>query len=232
MGRAGMLPSEGSATKRWPPSDVSWARSAPARLARRVLLGGLVLPVWAFVNPVSVAGRVRLRGVGPALFVANHQSHLDVFACLRAVGGRRRRRLLVAAAADYFYASRPRGLVLSLAIGSIPFVRRDGSSRESLELAKRLLAQGWSVLLFPSGTRGGEELRPGFSYIAVDAGVPVVPIYLHGPEHAMPKGSLAPLPGAVAAVIGEPLTPGDDYLDLVRRTRLAFDVLRAEHGPA
>jgi len=200
-------------------------------MVRRLVLGGLVLPVSAFVNPVSVVGRKGLRGVGPALFVANHQSHLDVFACLRALGGRRRRRLLVAAAADYFYASRPRGLVLSLAIGSIPFVRRGGSSRESMELVKRLLAEGWSVLLFPSGTRGGVELRPGFSYIAVDAGVPVVPIYLSGPEYAMPKGSRAPLPGGMSAVIGEPLDPGDDYSDLVERTRRAFDALRSEHGP-
>lgn len=195
-----------------------------------MLLSGVVLPMSAFVNPVSVIGRTRLRGVGPALFVANHQSHLDVFACLAAVGGRRRRSLLVAAAADYFYASRARGTVLSLALGSIPFVRREGSSRPSLELLKRLLREGWSVLIFPTGTRGGLDLKPGFCYLAVDTGVPVVPIHLAGPEHAMPKGSLAPLPGAMVATVGEPLAPGADYADLLARTRAAFEALSAGSG--
>lgn len=215
--------------RHWPPADIAWARTPVACAARSALLA-VLLPVLAFFNPVSVIGRKRLREVGPALFVANHQSHLDVFACLMALGARRRRTLLVAAAADYFYASRPRGAVLSLTLGSIPFVRRDGSSRQSLELVKDLLRNGWSVLIFPSGTRGGLDLKPGFSYIAVDAGVPVVPIYLAGPEHAMPKGSRLPLPGAMAATIGAPLAPGGDYADLVSRTRRAFDQLRSERG--
>lgn len=212
------------------PGDVAWARSPGARLVRRVALTLVVLPLLRFFNPVSVRGRGELRAIGPAVFVANHQSHLDVFACLAAVGGRRRRRLLVAAAADYFYGSKLGGAALSLLIGSVPFVRNSGS-RQSLQLVKELLADGWSVLLFPSGSReGGDEIKPGFAYIAVDAHVPVVPILLAGPEQAMPKGSVAPLPGGMAATIGRPIQPGDDYAELVARTRVEFRTLRSHQG--
>lgn len=209
-------------------TDHSWARRAPARLARSLIQRLVLLPVLAFVNPVRVSGRERLRGVGAAVFIANHQSHLDTPICLKAVGPRVRKRLVVAAAADYFYRSRLVGLVVSLALGTVPFVRRDGSSRESLDRLKELLRSGWSVLLFPSGTRGEDwTLRPGFAYLAVDAEVPVVPLLLLGPEHAMPKGSRLPLPGGVSVKVGEPIPPGISYDALVERATAALEGLRA-----
>lgn len=218
-----------------PPDDVRWARGPLARLARRVLQRLVLVPVVAFLTPVAVRGREHLHGLGPAVYVANHQSHVDTPVCLVALGGRIRRRLAVAAAADYFYSSRVKGALVSLMLGTVPFVRRDGSSRVSLELLKRLLGEGWSVLLFPSGTRGGPDdldLKPGFAYVAVDAGVPVVPLYLTGPDYVMPKGSHLPLPGGVCVHVGEPVEPGGDYDDLVTRTRAAFDALRATASPA
>ncbi|HVF06160.1 MAG TPA: lysophospholipid acyltransferase family protein [Frankiaceae bacterium] len=211
-----------------PPEDVRWSRGPLARLARRVLQRLVLIPVVSFLTPVAVRGREHLHGLGPAVYVANHQSHVDTPVCLVALGGRVRKRLAVAAAADYFYSSRLKGALVSLMLGTVPFVRRDGSSRVSLELLKRLLGEGWSVLLFPSGTRGGPDdvdLKPGFAYVAVDAGVPVVPLFLAGPDYVMPKGSHLPLPGGICVHVGEPIEPGTDYDDLVTRTRAAFDAL-------
>ena len=216
------------------PDDVRWARGPLARLARRVLQRLVLLPVVAFLTPVAVRGREHLHDLGPAVFVANHQSHVDTPVCLVALGGRIRRRLAVAAAADYFYSSRVKGAFVSLMLGTVPFVRRDGSSRVSLDLLKRLLGDGWSVLLFPSGTRGGPDdldLKPGFAYVAVDSGRPVVPLYVSGPDYVMPKGSHLPLPGGVCVHVGEPVEPGTDYDDLVARTRAAFDTLRERAAP-
>ncbi len=210
-----------------PDPAVRWARSPVARLARGVLQRVLLFPVLAFLTPVRVVHRERLKGLGPSVFVANHQSHLDTPVCVRAVGRRVRRRLVVAAAADYFYSSRAKGAVVSLLLGTVPFVRREGSSRASLDLLKQLLREGWSVLLFPSGTRGpAAELKPGFAYVAIDAGVPVVPLYLAGPDQVMPKGSHLPLPGGIAVHVGTPVPPGSDYSDLVARVQAGFDELR------
>jgi 1-acyl-sn-glycerol-3-phosphate acyltransferase len=167
-----------------------------------------------------VVGRSNLSKLkGPAVFVANHQSHFDAPVCLAALGGRVRRRLVIAAAADYFYTTRLKGAAASLALGTVPFVRTGASSRRSLQMLKELIGKGWSVLIFPSGSRGtgATGFKRGFAYVAVDTQVPVVPMYLHGLEHVMPKGSFIPLPGGVVIGIGSPIPPGNDYGELVRK---------------
>jgi 1-acyl-sn-glycerol-3-phosphate acyltransferase len=197
----------------------SWARTPPARLVRGAVQAGLLVPLLRFISPFNVIGRRNLNSLkGPAVFVANHQSHFDAPICLAALGPRVRQRLVIAAAADYFYSNQVKGVAASLALGTVPFVRQGGSSRESLQMLKDLIDQGWSVLIFPSGTRGkAGPFKKGFAYLAVDAQVPVVPMYLHGLERVMPKGSFVPLPGGVAVAIGPPIPPGKDYNDLVRR---------------
>jgi 1-acyl-sn-glycerol-3-phosphate acyltransferase len=207
----------------------SWARTPPARLVRSAVQYGALVPLLRFISPFTVIGKRNLASLkGPAVFVANHQSHFDAPICLAALGGRIRRRLVVAAAADYFYSTAVKGAAASLALGTVPFVRQGGSSRESLQLLKDLAGRGWSVLIFPAGTRGtgASGFKKGFAYIAVDAQVPVVPMYLHGLEDVMPKGSFLPLPGGVVIGIGPPIPPGDDYNELVRKAEAGVAAAR------
>jgi 1-acyl-sn-glycerol-3-phosphate acyltransferase len=207
----------------------SWARTPPARLVRSAVQYGALVPLLRFISPFTVIGKRNLASLkGPAVFVANHQSHFDAPICLAALGGRIRRRLVVAAAADYFYSTAVKGAAASLALGTVPFVRQGGSSRESLQLLKDLAGRGWSVLIFPAGTRGSgaSGFKKGFAYIAVDAQVPVVPMYLHGLEDVMPKGSFLPLPGGVVIGIGPPIPPGDDYNELVRKAEAGVAAAR------
>jgi 1-acyl-sn-glycerol-3-phosphate acyltransferase len=207
----------------------SWARTPPARLVRSAVQYGALVPILRFISPFTVIGKRNLAKLdGPAVFVANHQSHFDAPVCLAALGGRIRRRLLVAAAADYFYSTAVKGAAASLALGTVPFVRQGGSSKESLEMLKGLVAKGWSVLIFPAGTRGSgaSGFKKGFAYIAVDAKVPVVPMYLHGLDQVMPKGSFVPLPGGVVVGIGPPIPPGDDYDELVRKAEAGVAAAR------
>jgi 1-acyl-sn-glycerol-3-phosphate acyltransferase len=207
-----------------------WARTPPARVARSAIQRGALLPILHFISPYTVVGRRNLsRLKGPAVFVANHQSHFDAPICLAALGGRIRRRLVIAAAADYFYRTKLTGAAASLALGTVPFVRTGASSRNSLAMLKELIGRGWSVLMFPSGSRGTGTVafKRGFAFVAVDMQVPVVPMYLHGPEQVMPKGSFIPLPGGVVVGIGAPIPPGDDYGELVRKAELGVEQARA-----
>ncbi|HEV8165465.1 MAG TPA: lysophospholipid acyltransferase family protein [Actinomycetota bacterium] len=206
-----------------------WARTPPARLVRGAVQYGALVPILRFISPFSVIGKRNLAQLkGPAVFVANHQSHFDAPVCLAALGGRIRRRLVVAAAADYFYSNALKGTAASLALGTVPFIRQGGGSRESLQMLKDLAKNGWSVLIFPSGTRGSGAtgFKKGFAYIAVDAQVPVVPMYLHGLDQVMPKGSFLPLPGGVVIGIGPPIPPGDDYTELVRKAEAGVAAAR------
>jgi 1-acyl-sn-glycerol-3-phosphate acyltransferase len=212
--------SAGGPRRRGSVSSYSWARTSPARLVRSGIQYGALVPLLRFISPITVIGKRHLAELrGPAVFVANHQSHFDAPVCLAALGGRIRRRLVVAAAADYFYSSAVKGAAASLALGTVPFVRSGGSSRESLQLLKDLVTSGWSVLIFPSGTRGtgASGFKKGFAYLAVDTQVPVLPMYLHGLDQVMPKGSFVPLPGGVVVGIGAPIPPGHDYNALVRK---------------
>jgi 1-acyl-sn-glycerol-3-phosphate acyltransferase len=206
-----------------------WARTPPARLVRGAVQYGALVPILRFISPFTVIGKRNLAQLkGPAVFVANHQSHFDAPVCLAALGGRIRRRLVVAAAADYFYSNALKGTAASLALGTVPFIRQGGGSRESLQMLKDLAKGGWSVLIFPSGTRGSgaSGFKKGFAYIAVDAQIPVVPMYLHGLDQVMPKGSFLPLPGGVVVGIGEPIPPGDDYNELVRKAEAGVAAAR------
>jgi 1-acyl-sn-glycerol-3-phosphate acyltransferase len=201
-------------------SSEAWSRTPPARMTRSLIQRVALLPILHFISPYTVIGRRNLAQLkGPAVFVANHQSHFDAPVCLAALGGRIRRRLVIAAAADYFYSTRAKGAAASLALGTVPFVRTGASSRQSLAMLKDLVRKGWSVLIFPSGTRGtgATGFKKGFAYIAVDTQVPVVPMYLHGLEQVMPKGSFIPLPGGVVIGIGPPIPPGNDYDELVKK---------------
>ena len=219
----------GRSRKRSRLPNYGWARTPPARLVRGAVQYGALVPILRFISPFTVIGKRNLAQLkGPAVFVANHQSHFDAPVCLAALGGRIRRRLVVAAAADYFYSNAVKGTAASLALGTVPFIRQGGGSRESLQMLKDLAKRGWSVLIFPSGTRGSgaSGFKKGFAFIAVDAQVPVVPMYLHGLDHVMPKGSFLPLPGGVVVGIGPPIPPGDDYNELVRKAEAGVAAAR------
>ena len=68
--------------------------------------------------------------------------------------------------------------------------------------------RGVSVLLFPEGGRSVEGLREfkeGAAYIAIKAGVPVVPIVLVGMRRLLPMGSIHIRAGQVSLRVGDPI---------------------------
>jgi len=183
---------------------ISW----PGRLAREVLQPP-TLAVLDLLAPAVVYGREALDALaGPVLLAANHTSHLDTPVILHALPHARRRRVAVAAAADYFFM-RPRlGAVVALLFGAVPFGRGRGA-RVSLAACAGLLGAGWSILLYPEGTRTTTgrigPFRPGVGFLAVDLGIPVVPIRTEGLFGIFPKGGRLPHPGRVTVHFGTPL---------------------------
>ncbi len=86
----------------------------------------------------------------------------------------------------------------------------------------RLKKDGFSVLIFPEGTRGrGSELLPlktGAFRLALEHGLPLLPITIKGTEKILPRGSLAITPGTVELVIHKPIEIEGitDYKELAR----------------
>ena len=124
-----------------------------------------------------------------------------------------RRRTAVAAAADYFFDTWWRAVGSALLFNTFPIERRSGSMSDT---PGDVLADGWSLLIFPEGTRSADgwvgRFRMGAAYLACEHGVPVVPVAHRGTFAAMPRGQGWPSPGRRLLTIrfGEPLVPGPD----------------------
>ena len=137
------------------------------------------------------------------LVVANHGSHLDMGLVKMALGDAGAN-LVALAAADYFFDNRVKRTFFGNFTNLVPMERR-GSLRESLDRAAGLLDQGYSVLVFPEGTRSRSgrihEFRRGFAHLAFRCRVGVLPMHLDT-WGAFPPGAVALRSREVSARIG------------------------------
>ena len=194
--------------------DTSWARRYPARVVRAAILESVMRPTMAVIASPARRGLDRLDDVdGPVVFVANHHSHADTPLLLTSIPEPWRHRITVGAAADYFFSNRVSGAISALAIGAVP-IERTKVGRKSADMARDLIDDGWSMLLYPEGGRSpdgwGQEFRGGAAYLAIRCNVPVVPIHLQGTGRILRKGRTLPRPSRTTVTFGDPLTAGRD----------------------
>lgn len=190
-----------------------------------------------YMQPYQVIGQRHLRGLkGPAIFIANHASHMDMPALYYALPMRFRPRLAAGGAADRWFIKGRKGLTnqpwyASLS-GSFPITRGGGSA--TLDYPKWLIDQGESIIIFPEGTRSRSgkmsRFKHGPSILAVSKGVPVVPLYLEGTRAIRATGSREMTPGPVTVLIGTPIrfAPDTDIADATRTLFRAVDALRQQ----
>lgn len=174
--------------------DRRWPWTAPARVVREFSICGVFDAIVHTYASVKVRGRERLAPLdGPAIFVANHNSHVDTPVLLRALPAGWRRRTAVTAAADYFYSSKLLGSAVSLAFGTVPLERRGGGGARPTAGLSPLVEAGWSLVVFPTGTRSRDgrvgRLRAGAAILAAEHALPIVPVHISGTRAAMPVGS-------------------------------------------
>jgi 1-acyl-sn-glycerol-3-phosphate acyltransferase len=193
--------------------DTDWARSPGARLLRGALVEGVMRPLSSALASPRVQGLDRVDGLeGPIVFVANHHSHVDTPLLLSTIPDPWRHKLVVGAAADYFFGTRAASALSALVIGAIP-IERTKVGRKSADLARSLIDDGWSLLIFPEGGRSpdgwGQPFRGGAAYIAMRCGVPVVPIHVDGTGRILRKGKNRPSRSPVTLTFGAPLLPAE-----------------------
>ena len=222
----------------------SWNRTAPARTLRRVSLPTWILPLSRVFARVRVEGLEHLEEItGPALFAANHQSHLDTPVILDALPPRWRYRLAPAMAKEFFTAHfHPEGVsrgayvtnslnyyLASLFFNAFPLPQREAGTRQTLRYIGSLLTSGYSVLIFPEGRRtdAGEiaPFRPGVAMAAARLHVPVVPVRLEGLDQILHHKAKFPTRGTARVAFGRPMwLEGNDYVALARSVE---DAVRA-----
>jgi 1-acyl-sn-glycerol-3-phosphate acyltransferase len=214
------------------PSD--WSRRRPAVIAREVAQKGGLEPLFRSQVRTRVEGLDVLERIeGPVIFAANHASHLDTPLMLLSLPDEWRRRTAVAAAADYFFDTWWRAVGSSLIFNTFPIDRRGGTMATT---PGEVLADGWSLVIFPEGTRSQDgwvgQFRMGAAFLAVEHGVPVVPVAHRGTYAAMPRGQNWPSRGRRQLTVrfGEPLVPGpeESVRDFAPRIRRAVAALLDE----
>lgn len=214
-GRRPLVPR--SAEEWTPPKEPSefptdWARTPGGEAAREAITRFVMKPlVWSQVDP-QVHGLENLEGLrGPVVFAANHSSHLDTPLVLCSLPEKWRRKTAVGAAADYFFDVWWRAAGTALVFGTFP-IERTGGKRVT-DTARRLISEGWNIVVFPEGTRSPDgwvgRFRRGAGVLCTEAGVPAVPVAIRGSYAAMPRGVGWPKKGRLPISVryGEPLWP-------------------------
>jgi len=161
----------------------------------------------------------------PAVFVFNHQSSFDVIVISRLL----QRDFTAVAKAEL--AHDPRFAPLA-ALAGVAFVERGNRSQSRVALAPVVekLRSGISLAMAPEGTRSPTPtlgpFKKGAFHIAVQAGVPVVPVVIRNAGEIMWRASLVARPGTVDVAVLAPVpTEGlgpDDVDDLCDRVRRQF----------
>lgn len=195
--------------------DTAWARRAPARLVRRVIVNGPVRLLVRSVASPTVFGTDRLSDLArlddapPLIFTPNHHSHLDTAIMASVVPEPWRSKLVVAAAADYFFDKRWKATLAALSLNAIP-IDREVTGRKSSDMIKALVEDGWSLVIYPEGGRSpdgwGQEFKGGAAYLSSRTGAAVVPVFIDGTGSIFGKGMKRPRPGTTKVVFGHPMS--------------------------
>lgn len=186
---------------------------------------GLVtgLPLALAGVSLNVIGEEHLWSHRPAVFVANHQSSLDPVV----VGALLKKDFTVVAKKEARFD--PRALVGGLLLDPVYIDRANSAqARASLAPVVDRIREGTSLMIFPEGTRSATPVlgpfRKGAFHIAIEAGVPIVPIVLRNTGELLRKHSLVIHPGRIDVVVLPPET------DWTRRTMNArVDALHAAY---
>lgn len=201
--------------------------------ALRILLHLLLIrPLLHLLFGVNVVGRENLVGLDRFIMVANHNSHLDVFLLYTTLPVQTITRTHPVAALDYF--SRPAWLYSALCFVFQPiWVDRTDKSRSIIQAVQARLDEGHSIIIFPEGTRGqaGEiqDFQRGVGLTArKNPDVPIVPVYLEGPERAFPKRASVPLPLWNHITVGPPQAIQGKSRDITTRIHRHLIALAAE----
>jgi 1-acyl-sn-glycerol-3-phosphate acyltransferase len=175
---------------------------------------------------VQVSGLEHLEPGRSYVFAANHQSIYDIPILFTSIPAQLR-------------------IVAKESLGRIPFmgwhlhraghllVDRRNPGPDIVEKMKRLVGESSSLIVFPEGTRSADgavgRFKKGSFLVAIDAGLPVVPVSVTNSRHVMRKGELMVCPGDVRVTVHPPIpTAGVNREDVLEFTARVQAIVRSD----
>jgi 1-acyl-sn-glycerol-3-phosphate acyltransferase len=174
-------------------------------LFKYIFMGPLL---WLLGRP-KVEGLEYLPRSGAAILASNHLAVADSFYLPLVVS----RRITFLAKAEYFTGTGLKGWFTRwfyTVAGQVPIDRTDADSAQSaLNTAARILGEGKLLGMYPEGTRSPDgrlyKGKTGLARLALQTGVPVIPVAMIGTDVVNPPGSKMWRFGRVEVKIGEPM---------------------------
>jgi HAD superfamily hydrolase (TIGR01490 family) len=161
---------------------------------------------------VNVAGAQHLWSHRPAVFIMNHQSLLDGFVVMKLLRGD------VTGVAKREVAGQP-VLGQFARLANMAFIDRGDSAqaRKALEPVVQRLREGYSIAIAPEGTRSPTprvgRFKKGAFHMAIQGGVPIVPIVIRNTGELLWRGSTFIRPGTIDVVVHPPISVADWSID-------------------
>ena len=181
-------------------------------LLQKLFFALIVRPVLLIVSGAHVRGKSLIPMKGPAIIVANHNSHLDTLTIMAMYPLRMLAKLRPVAAMDYFMRTSTMAWFATKIIGILPIARGGHAKGENpLAACIEALDRREILILFPEGSRGEpeklSEFKKGVAHLVKDRPqTPVHPLFIYGLGKALPKDSFLVVPFNCDIVVGEALT--------------------------
>jgi len=164
---------------------------------------------------LSFLGRPKVEGLeyvphsGPVILASNHLAVADSFFLPLVV----RRRITFLAKAEYFTGTGLKGRLTKwfyTVAGQVPIDRSNADSAQAaLDAAQRILGEGKLLGMYPEGTRSPDgrlyKGKSGLARLALETGVPVIPVAMIGTDVVNPPGSKMWRFGRVTVRFGKPM---------------------------
>jgi len=169
----------------------------------------LIGPLLKLYCRPSIEGVEHVPERGGAILASNHLAVADSFLLPLQL----KRRMTFLAKSEYFTEPGLKGFVKKqffTGVGQVPVDRSGGNAAQAaMDTAVRLLREGNLLGIYPEGTRSPDgrlyKGKTGVARMALEAGVPVIPVAMIGTDKVNPIGSTLWRPGHVHVKIGEPL---------------------------
>lgn len=189
-------------------------------------------PIVYFCLGLNVHNPENLPKKGPAIIIANHNSHLDTLVLMSLFPTNLMLKISPVAAADYFLKNKFVAWFVLNVLKIIPISRKvsKDSNKEFFDKIEKHLHNNGIIILYPEGSRGKpeqmEKLKSGIFHIAKqNPDVPVIPCFMQGLGMALPKNEVLFVPAICKVWVAEPVEFQEDREAYMKNLNDIFSIL-------